>query len=718
MSITDEGLADLFEQYKDEVKETIETLDTELVTVEQDPTSSEVIFAIFRNLHSLKGSSKMFNVDNIGHIAHKLEDLMQLIDQDNTILGQHPKIVELLFKGNDIFRDIISRLETDISYLNLTPGHAKFIEEINRQLDIISRKEDGLVESAKNLLSELEAMIPGMEETDIESLRRAMDDLAANIKLMTMDKTAGNIKYSYGGLDITDHITEYESGLAKFKSEKFNQEDIDQFFQNTEEMLQMLFEVAEEGIMDLLGELNDGLEMYNEKMLEIDPIIIEFLTLTLDDLKGQLKAEAAAPMEVEVQPTDQEAGAAEAKGSPVASAIQKQAKTIRVDESKIDLFLDSVGKLITQSEILNHLQYSFKGAGLNPSLVRDFASINRTISNDIINLQRSIMEVRQVEMDNILKKFPRLVRDISRKMDKDVELVISGERVPIDKSLLDDVEQAMIHIIRNSIDHGLETPKEREDSGKPARGTINIRVIQEEASIQVEIADDGRGIDYEAVRTRAFDKGLLTEENLEILTEDDILDFVFRSGLTTKEIATDISGRGVGLDVVMANIKRWNGEVFLENHPGQGLTIRLQIPITNTLLTKEAILFKLDSSIFCLPLEFVVEIVTIPAENIHRHRAQEMFQHRNQVINLMDIRGLLGLHDMQESDAQQKTVIILRGKTDSIKSIATDGIIGQQKIVIKDFDLEAFRRLPYFQGLTLLGDGRVVLVMDGEKIVD
>ena len=485
MSITDEGLADLFEQYKDEVKETIETLDTELVAVEQDPTNSEVIFAIFRNLHSLKGSSKMFNVDNIGHIAHKLEDLMQLIDQDNTILGQHPKIVELLFKGNDIFRDIISRLEVDISYLNLTPVHAKFIEEINRQLDIISHKEEGLVESAKNLLSELETLIPGMEETDIESLRRAMDDVAANIKLMTMDETAGNIKYSYGGLDITDHITRYESGLAKFKAEKFNQEDIDQFFQNTEEMLQTLFEVAEEGIMELLGELNDGLEMYNEKMLEIDPIIIEFLTLTLADLKGQLKAEAAAPPEAEIQPMEREAGAAESKGAPAASAIQKQVKTIRVDESKIDLFLDSVGKLITQSEILNHLQYSFKGAGLNPSLVRDFASINRTISNDIINLQRSIMEVRQVEMDNILKKFPRLVRDISRKMDKEVELVISGERVPIDKSLLDDVEQAMIHIIRNSIDHGLETPRERENTGKSARGVISIKVIQEEASIQV-----------------------------------------------------------------------------------------------------------------------------------------------------------------------------------------------------------------------------------------
>ena len=205
------------------------------------------------------------------------------------------------------------------------------------------------------------------------------------------------------------------------------------------------------------------------------------------------------------------------------------------------------------------------------------------------------------------------------------------------------------------------------------------------------------------MRTRAYDKGLLTDENLEILTENDILDFVFRSGLTTKEIATDISGRGVGLDVVMANIKRWNGEVFLENHPGQGLTIRLQIPITNTLLTKEAILFKLDSSIFCLPLEFVVEIVTIPAEHIHRHRAQEMFQHRNQVINLLDIRALLGLDSIQDTETGHKTVIILRGKTDSKKSIATDGIIGQQKIVIKDFDLEGLSPSALFPGTDPFG---------------
>ena len=367
---------------------------------------------------------------------------------------------------------------------------------------------------------------------------------------------------------------------------------------------------------------------------------------------------------------------------------------------------------------MNHLQFSFREAGINPALVRDFAAVNRTISNDIVMLQKSIMEVRQVEMNNILKKFPRLVRDLAHKMGKDVTLHIEGERVPIDKSLLDDVEQAMIHIVRNSIDHGMELPDEREASGKPRQGKISIKVIQEEASIMVVMYDNGRGINTDAVRTRALERGMIGREEYETLPDQQVLDLVFNSGLTTKEEATDISGRGVGLDVVLSNIKKWNGEVKMDNQPGQGLTLRLRIPITNTLLTKEAILLKLGGSLFCLPLEFVVEIVTVPADSLHRHKDHMVFQHRNQVISVIDLHGMLSLSDMNGNGKGTKTCILLRGKFDSRKAIAADEIIGQQKIVIKDFDLASFRKLPYFQGLTLLGDGRVVLILNAEKIVE
>jgi two-component system chemotaxis sensor kinase CheA len=719
MNVADESLAELFEQYKDEVKDTIGTLDTALVAIEQDPTNSEVIFAIFRHLHSLKGSSKMFNVDNIGHIAHKLEDLMQIIDQDNSILARHPKIVETLFRGNDIFQDIITRLETDIGFIHLTPEHAGFIEAINQQLEAVKGKGNLLVDCARALLEELEPLIPTLEDVDTERLRHLMKDLSNQVRLVGQEAGGGEITYSYGGKDVTSLVGAYEKGLEKFRSGNFSAEDTAEFFKNAGVMLQVLFEVAEEDIMGLLGELNDGLDMYESKSLEVDAIVIEFLSVLLTDLKEKVRSGGRGPVEAEAPPAAAPVSvdAEDEIAAVVRRAPAAQVKTIRVDEKKIDLFLDSVGKLITQSEILNHLQYSFKGAGMNPALVRDFAALNRTISNDIVNLQKSIMEVRQVEMDNILKKFPRLVRDISHKMGKEVELVISGERIPIDKSLLDDVEQAMIHIVRNAIDHGLELPEEREAAGKLRRGTINIRVVNEEAAVLVEVADDGRGVDFQAVRHRALDRGMVTLEEIESMSEKDIERLIFKSGLTTKEEATDISGRGVGLDVVMSNIRKWNGEVTVESTPGQGLTIKLLIPITNTLLTKEAILLKLGQSMFCLPLEHVVEIVTVPPERLHRHREQTLFQHRNQVINVVDIKQLLGMVDGWE-EGRDRTFIILRGKTNDRKAIGTDELLGQQKIVIKDFEIEAFRRMPYYHGLTLMGDGRVVLVLDAEEIVD
>ncbi|MDY6852021.1 MAG: chemotaxis protein CheW [Thermodesulfobacteriota bacterium] len=718
MNISDESLAELFEQYKEEVKETIELLDMKIVAAEQDPTNSEIIFSLFRHLHSLKGSSKMFNVENIGHIAHKLEDLMHLIDQDNSILGRFPKIVDLLFQGNDIFREVITRLEEDITYVNLTPAHARFIEQINHQLNLLDKKENMVLEQARVLLDELESVLPLMEDMETAGVIKAMKDMAGGISLWAMKKDGGNVRYTYGGHDFTEFISAYQSELERLKSGASGPEDIEAFMKNIDDLLQAIFEVAEEDIMGVLQELNDGLEMFQERSLEVDPIVIEFFSALLDDLKEHVKAEAVGEVEsLSEEVVEIEAHVPRDAEVQVSAQAGGQVKTIRVDERKIDQFLDSVGRLITQSEILNHLQYSFRKAGINPVLVRDFAAINRSISNDIIGLQKSIMEVRQVEMNNILKKFPRLVRDISRKMNKEVELVISGERTPIDKSLLDDVEKTLLHIVRNAVDHGLETPEERVASGKEPRGRIGVKVEHQEDLVLIEVADDGRGIDFKAVREKAFQRGAITREQYETMSDEESESLIFQSGLTTKMEATDISGRGVGLDVVMSNIRKWNGEVSLASRPGRGLTVRLSIPVTDTLLTKEAIMLQLSDLTFCLPLEYVVEIVTIPEQDVHRHKALSLFRHRDRIVDVIDIKGLLGIQASDGGKGRDKTFIILRDRTEKGKAIAADEILGQQKIVVKDFDMEDFRRLPYCQGLSLLGDGRVVLVLDGENIV-
>jgi len=548
---------------------------------------------------------------------------------------------------------------------------------------------------------------------------KAMKDLASGIDLWTMEKEGGHVRYTYGGHDFTRFISAYQSGLERLKSGASGPEDIEAFMKNIDDLLQAIFEVAEEDIMDVLQELNDGLEMFRERFLEVNPIVIEFFSALLDDLKEHIKAEAGGGVESpSEEAVETEASILGDAGVQVPAQTGGQVKTIRVDEKKIDQFLDSVGRLITQSEILSHLQYSFRKAGASPALVRDFATIKRTISNDLIGLQKSIMEVRQVEMNNILKKFPRLVRDISRKMNKEVELVIAGERTPIDKSLLDGVENTLLHIVRNAVDHGLETPEERVASGKNPRGRISVKLEHQDDLVLIEVADDGQGIDFKAVREKALERGAITREQYETMSDEESESLIFQSGLTTKMEATDISGRGVGLDVVMSNIRKWNGEVFLDSRPGRGLTVRLSIPVTDTLLTKEAIMLRLADLTFCLPLEYVVEIVIIPEQDVHRHKTQSLFKHRGRIINVVDIKGMLGIKDSDGGKGRDRTFIILRDKTEKGKAIAADEILGQQKIVVKDFDMEDFRRLPYCQGLSLLGDGRVVLVLDGENIVD
>ncbi|MDR2351706.1 MAG: chemotaxis protein CheA [Deltaproteobacteria bacterium] len=740
MSVTDENLAELFEQYKDEVKETVETLDNELVNLEQDPTSSETIFSLFRQMHSLKGSSKMFNVDNIATIAHRLEDLMSMIDKNNSILTKFPQIVDLLFKGNDIFREIISRLEDDISYTTMTGDHLAFVGEIQNQIDRINRRDSQLVDSTRKLIDDLENLLPALEESDTEAIRKDIAEVTTGLALATLEEEGSNqIRFNYNGADLTLNVRTMDDLLSKFRNGKQTPEDSKAFLGAANNLYASLAEVATEDAMNLIAELGDGLTLFSERQLEMDQMIVEFFTTMLKDLKEKFQVEVEAP-------------AVKSTRSSKSSLTLKepQVKTIRVDEAKIDLFLESVGRLITKSEILNHLQFSFRQAGVDIGLLRDFSTVSRTISNDIVNLQRSIMEVRQVEMNNILKKFPRLVRDISHKIGKEAEMVIVGERVPIDKSLLDDVEQAMVHIVRNAVDHGLEPPEEREASGKSRRGTVSITVTQEEAAIYIEVADDGRGLDLAKIKEKAVERGNITAEQEAAMTDKEAEMLVFSSGLSTKDKATDLSGRGVGMDVVITNLKKWNGEVVINNHPGHGLTVGLRLPVTNTLLTKEAIMIRVGTSTFCLPLECVNEIVTIPKTEVHHHKDGAIFRHRDMVISVIDLKGLLGLtsdsdfwdfenattnnefqfpkeilNESSEESSENNpenlkdslVFIILRGK-DTRQSILADEILGQQKIVIKEFELETFRKLPYFNGLTLLGDGRVVLILDADKLID
>ncbi|MDR2350033.1 MAG: Hpt domain-containing protein, partial [Deltaproteobacteria bacterium] len=321
MSVSDENLAELFEQYKDEVRETIETLDNELVVLEQDPSSSETIFSLFRHMHSLKGSSKMFNVDNIATIAHRLEDLMSMIDKNNSILNKYPKIVDFLFKGNDIFRDIIGRLEDDIGYTSMTGEHLAFVAEIQAQIEKINRRDSQLVDATRKLLDALENLLPSLEEMDTEALKKDMSDVTTGLALATLEEDGANqIRFNFNGADLTDSVRTMEELLALFKEGKATPENGTNFVEAANTLYGLLAEVATEDAMSLIAELGDGLTLFSERNLEMDQMMVEFFDSMLRELKEKFQVEVEMP-------------AVKVARASKSQTVQKepQVKTIRVD---------------------------------------------------------------------------------------------------------------------------------------------------------------------------------------------------------------------------------------------------------------------------------------------------------------------------------------------------------------------------------------------------
>lgn len=395
-----------------------------------------------------------------------------------------------------------------------------------------------------------------------------------------------------------------------------------------------------------------------------------------------------------------------ASGSSAPPAAGTMADTIRVSVRVLDKLMNLVGELVidrTRLARLGHVELT------THELREELELVTGHLSRITTDLQDTIMQARMVPLETLFRKFPRMVRDLARKLDKQVRFVISGEDTELDRAVIEQIGDPLVHLIRNAIDHGLESPDARRAAGKPAEGLVQLRAYHQENSIYIEVSDDGRGIDANAVRQAAVNKGLFTQEQAQQLDASEALELLFLPGFTTAGQVSDVSGRGVGLDVVRKNIERVNGTVSLESEPGRGTRWTVRLPLTLAIV--QAMLVRVQNTTFAVPLQGVVEILRVDDDQLRMANGWTMIHVRDQVIPLVNPADVWGEEFQATWQAEQSNPVVVLQAGSAPLALAVDQVIGEQEIVIKTIEGMG-GQVPGISGASILGDGAVALILD------
>ena len=455
----------------------------------------------------------------------------------------------------------------------------------------------------------------------------------------------------------------------------------------------------------------------------VSQVYIERMNLEADDdpLESAVAQPAATPAQPEVQQpfTLLENGAAVAERAAVERPRAKEERVaaatenvLRVETERVDKVLDLVGEMIIAKSMMQELQHDMlatlgKGHGTLRARSGDILTLQSQIMN---KLQRAVMKIRMVPVEQMFRRLPRVARDTAKATGREVNVIIEGGNTDLDKSILDALAEPMMHLLRNAVDHGIESPEQRKLAGKPVEGTIRLNAYHQGNQVVIEIGDDGSGIDLGKVVSKAVSSNIITPDQARRMSENDALDLIFAAGLSTSDEVTEISGRGIGMDVVKSVMDRLKGTISVSSVPGQGSTFRLKVPLTLAII--KALLFRVSERLYAVPLGNVLEILRSHERDVHSVEDQEVLKIREQIVPLI---RLSRMHGGSESKGKLFVVVVSLG--DRKCGLVVDRLIGEQELVIKALD-ETMIHSAMVSGASILGDGRVVLVLSISDVVE
>ncbi len=671
--------------FLEESIENVQRINQSLLGLENDPENSEeAIDEIFRAAHTIKGMSATMGFDNIAQLTHKMESLLDKLREKT--LSVNEEIITALFKAVDALETMIETVrdgaEPDLDISRIAADLVALEKGEGLSSSVIS--ENSTVRP--NIVTISEANNPDVRNKELLALNEYEKDLlraveekghrAYQIKVRIQEKCVMKGVRAFMVFRNLEPIGEVIKAVPPVQDLE------DENFENDFTLI-FISALSKEEIRANI-----------ESIAEVSVDYIE----EVSSLREVAAHQEMSPETVKVAAGNPLGNAAKPNGNGAAGDKKKIHQTVRVDISKLDSLMSLVGELVINKTRLEQIYTS-----------NDLNDLNETIEQiDRIttDLQNVVQNVRMVSIEQVFNRFPRMVRDLAKELNKEVNLILEGKETELDRTVIDEIGDPLLHLIRNAMDHGLESPEERRAAGKPVEGTLRLSARHEGNRVIIMVEDDGRGINVDAVRRKVLQNGLITSYQAENMEDSSIANLIFEPGFSTAEKVTDLSGRGVGLDVVRSKIQALNGQVSLETKAGQGTRFTIKLPLTLAII--QALLVRVQEEVYAIPLGNIDETTSLELEQIKDIQGQQVMMLREKVLPLVFLKEILDVPGDREK--QEMYVVVIR-RGDQQIGLIVDELVGQQDIVINSLGklLTGIRGLA---GASILGDGRISLILD------
>ncbi|SEN26975.1 chemotaxis protein CheA [Paenibacillus sp. OK076] len=679
----------------DESNDHLQSLNENMLQLEGSPEDLGIVQVIFRSAHTLKGMAATMGFEDLASLTHKMENVLDLVRNEK--LKMQDFIFDTLFKSLDALETMVQDItqggegKADVSSIvaslqaiesgEWTGGTAP-VAEVNQSSGTTTSSAVELDEFQYSVLDQ--SIAEGHRVLYIEVLVSEQSQLKGVRAYMVFDL-----------LERSGEVVKSFPTVQDIEQEKFER-SFSLYYITTKEAQEL-----EKGIMSIS-------EIESAKVIQLDQETLQQMTNQAAVTAEVEAAPVPAPVDASQEPNS---SSKEEPKKPAATktVAPKQAaapsRTIRVDIERLDVLMNLFSELLIDRSRLEQLASETGNNDLSDTV----AHLSR-VSTDLQNI---VLKLRMVPVDTVFNRFPRMIRDLAKTLDKKIDLVITGAETELDRTVIDEIGDPLVHLLRNAVDHGVESIAERVAAGKPELGTVNLRAFHSGNHVFIEIEDDGKGIYRDNLLRTAVKRGVVTEEQGAKMSDDEVNQLLFAPGFSTADKISDISGRGVGLDVVKSKITSLGGNVTIHSTPGKGTNFSVQLPLTLSIIA--AMLVRLGSEKYAVPLSSIVETAIVQREQVRNIHGNKMITFRESLIPYLSLSEVFGVPDFNDADEQETEIVVIR-KGERLAAVAVEEFIGQSEIVLKSMGTY----LPSIEGIsgaTILGDGQVALILDPNAFI-